>query len=81
MGVASRTSAYQAAIQLLELYEWKDHFDSIQTYSGTKVRHINHICKELNIENKKDVLFFDDETRNIDDTKELGLTAYLLNMR
>jgi magnesium-dependent phosphatase 1 len=81
MGVASRTNAYEAALQLLEFYEWKDYFDSIQMYSGSKVRHINHICQEFGIKSKQDVLFFDDETRNTEDVGPLGATAHLLDRR
>jgi magnesium-dependent phosphatase 1 len=81
LGVASRTNAYEAALQLLEFYEWKDYFDSIQMYSGSKVRHINHICQEFGIKSKQDVLFFDDETRNTEDVGPLGATAHLLDRR
>ena len=81
MAIASRTNAYEDALQLLEFYEWKDYFDSIQMYSYSKVRHITHICKEFGIDNKQDVLFFDDETRNTEDVDRLGATAYLLDKR
>lgn len=80
MAVASRTAFREEAIQLLSLYEWIDHFDSLQMFSGSKVRHINRICTELGIKDKKEILFFDDDNRNIIDTVSLGVTACLLDM-
>ena len=81
LAIASRTSEDVHATQLIELFGWRDHFSSLQMYSGTKVRHINKICDELSIADKSHVLFFDDDRRNIRDTESLGLTGYHLNIK
>ena len=49
MAVASRTSYYEEAKQLMTLYEWVNNFDSLQMYGGSKVRHISKICQELQV--------------------------------
>lgn len=81
MAIASRTSEYDGAMQLLELFDWKKHFNSFQMYGRNKTRHIQTICDELKIENKKEILFFDDDKRNFDDTMHFGLTGHLLDMK
>ena len=81
MAIASRTNDSKGALELMELYGWKDYFNSFQMYSGTKIVHINKICEELNISNKKEILFFDDKLYNIKDVKSLGVTGHLLDQR
>jgi magnesium-dependent phosphatase 1 len=81
MAIASRTSEHEGAMQLMELLEWKDHFNSFQMYPGTKKKHIRKICEELCIEDKNGILFFDDEPYNISDTEAMGCTAYLLSKK
>ena len=79
MAVASRTPTYEAAKQLLELYEWLNHFECLQMFTDTKVKHIKNISEELSVVDKNDILFFDDEEKNIKETSPLGITAILLN--
>ena len=81
MAVASRTTASNQAMQLLEIYGWKDHFNSYQMYESKKTKHMNELGKELNVKDHRDVLFFDDDKRNIVDTAQMGVTGYLLDYR
>ena len=82
MAIASRTSEFKAAMELLEHYGWKDYFQSFQMFYGSKSVHMQNICEEIgNGISKNEILFFDDKKHNIDDTKCLGITAYQLNPR
>ena len=79
MAVASRTPKYDVAVELLKLYDWLDYFSCLQMFTDTKVKHINKISTELGIRDQREILFFDDEEKNIQETKSLGVTAFLLN--
>jgi len=79
MAVASRTCMHDESISLFEMFNWRRYFDSMQMYSGCKVKHLNKIAAELGVKNKYEMLFFDDDYRNIYDTKSLGITAYELD--
>ena len=61
------------ALDLIHLFGWTEYFSSFQIYHICKVNHMNAIKKELNFDNFSDVLFFDDEYRNIIDTKKIGV--------
>ncbi len=79
LSIASRTTEYNGAIQLLQLFDWHQYFDSIQIYPRCKIEHMERICTDLDIEKKEDILFFDDEKRNIYDTNSIGVHAHLIN--
>jgi magnesium-dependent phosphatase 1 len=81
MAIASRTNEREGARQLIELFGWQSYFSSYQMYSGCKVNHINQICKDLNIASKDELLFFDDDSRNIVDVEAIGVTSILLNKK
>lgn len=81
MAIASRTSLRNEAIQLLELYGWLQYFDAYEMHSGSKCVHISEIIRELKNLNNSQILFFDDDPRNIFDTQRLGLTGYELDER
>lgn len=74
LGVASRTGEIQGAKQLLDLFEWNKYFKYKEIYPGCKVTHFSKIQKASGID-YKDMIFFDDEHRNIVDVGKLGVTC------
>ena len=48
--------------------------DIVEIYPTSKIRHIKQIAKHLDVE-LNEILFFDDEMRNIRDMKSIGVTA------
>lgn len=77
LGVASRTSEIQGAKQLLNLFNWDKYFKYKEIYPGSKVSHFSKIQKASGID-YKDMIFFDDEHRNIADVGKLGVTCILV---
>lgn len=77
LGVASRTSEIKGAKQLLDLLDWKKYFKYIQIYPGSKVTHFSEIQKLSNVD-YKDMIFFDDEQRNISDLNKVGVLSILV---
>lgn len=74
LGVASRTSEIKGAKQLLDLFGWKKYFKYVEIFPGSKVTHFSNIRKNSQVE-YKDMIFFDDEHRNIVDVGKLGVHA------
>ncbi|XP_016914457.1 magnesium-dependent phosphatase 1-like [Apis cerana] len=74
LGIASRTSEIQGAKQLLNLFNWDNYFKYKEIYPGNKVTHFSRIQKISETE-YKDMIFFDDEYRNIKDIEKLGVTC------
>ncbi|XP_017762703.1 PREDICTED: magnesium-dependent phosphatase 1-like [Eufriesea mexicana] len=74
LGVASRTSEISGANQLLNLFNWDKYFKYKEIYPGIKVTHFSKIQKASGID-YKDMMFFDDEHRNIIDVGKLGVTC------
>ncbi|XP_071564568.1 magnesium-dependent phosphatase 1-like [Temnothorax nylanderi] len=77
LGVASRTSEIKGAKQLLDLFGWKRYFKYVEIFPGSKVTHFSNIHKNSHID-YKDMLFFDDEARNIMEVGKLGVYAVLV---
>ncbi|KAK5642468.1 hypothetical protein RI129_008635 [Pyrocoelia pectoralis] len=77
LGVASRTSEIDGANQLIELFGWNRYFIYKEIYPGRKTTHFARFKKLLNM-SYDDMLFFDDESRNIRDLKEVGVTSILV---
>jgi magnesium-dependent phosphatase 1 len=75
IAAASRTGAPEWALQLLKLFNIDKYFTYKVIYPGSKIIHINSIQKETGIK-FKDMFFFDDEYRNIDEVKTLGVNCY-----
>ncbi|XP_064460331.1 magnesium-dependent phosphatase 1-like isoform X2 [Ornithodoros turicata] len=71
LGVASRTDDPDTARQLLGLLDWNKYFSYQEIYPGCKVGHFNKFASRSGIP-YKDMLFFDDEHRNIRDVSKLG---------
>lgn len=77
VAIASRTNAPTIAKQLLHMFEIDDLFDAREIYPGSKTTHMKRILKTLNVK-KEDVVFFDDEYRNVDDIRLMGIKAILV---
>ncbi|KAL0101430.1 hypothetical protein PUN28_018929 [Cardiocondyla obscurior] len=77
LGVASRTTEIKGAKQLLDVLGWKKYFNYIEIFPGCKVAHFSNIQKSSNVD-YKDMIFFDDESRNIVDVGKLGVHAVLV---
>jgi len=77
ISVASRTGEIDGAEQLIQLFGWNKYFQNKQIYPGSKDKHIKKISKTHSIE-LEDMLFFDDEHRNIVDLERLGVVSILV---
>jgi magnesium-dependent phosphatase 1 len=76
LAVASRTSAPSDARTLMELLGIAGRFDHEEIYPGSKVGHfcaLQERCGGLRFE---EMLFFDDEERNIDEVGALGVDVH-----
>ncbi|KAK3086106.1 hypothetical protein FSP39_013654 [Pinctada imbricata] len=71
VGIASRTSAEEEAKELIRLFDWDQYFQYRQIYPGNKTTHFKRIHSDSGID-YKDMIFFDDEHRNIVDVGKLG---------
>lgn len=69
----------QLALKAIDYLEWKDYFSSFQIHPGTKVIHMNDIKFDLKLDKFSDVLFFDDDHRNIIELNAIGVRAHQLN--
>ncbi|XP_048780938.1 magnesium-dependent phosphatase 1-like isoform X2 [Ostrea edulis] len=72
VGVASRTSCTSEARELIQCFEWDQYFDYVQIYPGGKTKHLTQIKEDSGIE-FHDMIFFDDEHRNIRDVSKLAM--------
>ncbi|KAK9238267.1 magnesium-dependent phosphatase-1 [Lipomyces kononenkoae] len=77
VAAASRTCAPDVAKKMLSLLHIGgtraiDYFDVLEIYPGSKITHFNFIQKQTGIE-YRDMLFFDDETRNKEVEHRLGV--------
>lgn len=76
LAIASRSSNPDLAHQLLDMFGLIQHFDCIQIYTGTKLKHLKNIKGRLGIVRFEDILFFDDNKMNLSQAKSLGVIGH-----
>lgn len=74
LSLASRTSAPAIAGKLLDLFGIARHFQHPQIYPGDKSAHFKALHRITGVA-YQEMLFFDDEQRNIDSVSRLGVRA------
>ncbi|XP_045469013.1 magnesium-dependent phosphatase 1-like [Harmonia axyridis] len=77
LGVASRTSEIQGAKQLIDFFDWSQYFSFVEIFPGCKTTHFERIRDQSGVA-YKDMLFFDDEGRNIKDVEKMGVVSHLV---
>lgn len=74
MAVASRTSAPDWADELMKLFDIKKYFQYFEIYPGSKISHFRSLQEKTGLK-YSDMMFFDDESRNIEEVSQLGVHA------
>ena len=78
LAIASRTHRSEWAMELMELFEIDKLFSFLEIYPGSKTEHFYHLLHRTNVP-FKEMLFFDDEMRNVDEVARLGVTTALVD--
>jgi magnesium-dependent phosphatase 1 len=78
MSVASRTSASEWADDLMHLFDIKKFFDHFEIYPGSKLSHFKSLQQKTNM-SYGDMVFFDDEYRNIHEVAQLGVESIFVD--
>lgn len=74
LAIASRTGAPDWADELMQLFDIKKYFDHFEIYPGSKLNHFRALHEKTGI-SYRDMIFFDDEYRNIEEVSRLGVEA------
>ncbi|XP_055356483.1 uncharacterized protein LOC129601640 [Paramacrobiotus metropolitanus] len=75
LALVSRTEAPPVGKDMIRYLNWTRFFKYQEIYPGKKTTHFHKIRKDSGVE-FKDMLFFDDEYRNIRDISALGVTCF-----
>lgn len=74
LGVASRTTEIKGARKLIEALGWDKYLTHKEIFPGCKITHFNNLTASSKIP-LEDMLFFDDEMRNIRDLTSHGVVC------
>ena len=77
IAIASRTEVPQGANDLIRLFQWDEFIHYRKIFPGVKITHFKELHNESGIP-YKDMIFYDDEQRNITDVSSLGVTCILV---
>jgi magnesium-dependent phosphatase 1 len=77
LGVASRTGTPDWADELMQLFDIKKYFEHFEIYPGSKINHFRSLQGKTDLA-FKDMIFFDDEYRNIEEVGTLGVKTVLV---
>lgn len=77
LAIASRTNEPDWARQLLQFFDLDKYFDIREIYPGDKTTHLKKIQEQANCPFHQ-IIFFDDEERNIADATSLGIESVLV---
>lgn len=80
LGVASRTPEIKGARKLMETLDWDKYISFKEIYPGCKTTHFENLSKHSRIP-YNEMLFFDDEDRNIKDITAIGVVCVLVDDR
>ncbi|KAK0042929.1 magnesium-dependent phosphatase 1-like isoform X1 [Biomphalaria pfeifferi] len=78
LAIASRTSAIAEANELTKLFNWDQYFQYRQIFPGSKITHFKKLHSLSGVP-YEEMLFYDDEHRNILDVSSLGVLCMLVN--
>lgn len=78
IAAASRTSYPPGAYSLIDLLGWKKYFKYTEIYPGSKKAHFEELKKQSGFTYDQ-MLFFDNEDRNIIDVSKLGVISILVD--
>lgn len=78
IAIASRTHEPSWANELLKLFNINHFFSHKEIYPGSKIEHFQQLQHTTGID-FENMVFFDDEMRNIDDVSGLGVNAVLVD--